>query len=176
MPPGFERAPYECRLQFHRPLRGVHVVPPEMLPATPSAKPPLAAPRDDRPAPAPPKSVSPPVPPPAVPPAPPTDFWQTDAGRELKADRERIESLLGRIGSAVAELQQDRKNRLQEWQRAAVELALTIATRLLHEAHVVTVPGEAFGTGEHIRISYPVTRESIDEGTRRMAEFLKQLA
>ena len=31
-----------------------------------------------------------------------------------------------------------------------------------------TVPGEAFGTGEHIRLSYPVTRQNIDEGTRRM--------
>ena len=62
------------------------------------------------------------------------------------------------------------------WARAASSTATELATRLLHEAHVVTVPGEAFGTGEHIRISYPVTQQSIDEGTRRMAEFLKQLA
>ena len=48
-------------------------------------------------------------------------------------------------------------------------------TRLLHEAHVVTVPGEAFGTAEHIRMSYPVTRQNIDEGVRRMAEFLAPL-
>jgi aspartate aminotransferase len=51
-----------------------------------------------------------------------------------------------------------------------------LATKLLHEAHVVTVPGEAFGTAEHIRISYPVTKENIDEGTRRMGEFLSRLA
>jgi aspartate aminotransferase len=50
-----------------------------------------------------------------------------------------------------------------------------LATRLLHEAHVVTVPGEAFGTAEHIRMSYPVTRQNIDEGVRRMAEFLAPL-
>jgi aspartate aminotransferase len=60
--------------------------------------------------------------------------------------------------------------------KGGAKTATELATRLLHEAHVVTVPGEAFGTGEHIRISYPVTRQSIDEGTRRMAEFLKQLA
>ncbi|MGC9158067.1 MAG: pyridoxal phosphate-dependent aminotransferase [Terracidiphilus sp.] len=53
--------------------------------------------------------------------------------------------------------------------------AAELATRLLHEAHVVTVPGEAFGTREHIRISYPVTKENIDEGTRRMGEFLARL-
>jgi aspartate aminotransferase len=59
--------------------------------------------------------------------------------------------------------------------KGGVTSATALATRLLHEAHVVTVPGEAFGTGEHIRISYPVTKQSIDEGTRRMAEFLAKL-
>ena len=60
--------------------------------------------------------------------------------------------------------------------KGGVRTATELATRLLHEAHVVTVPGEAFGTGEHIRISYPVTRQNIDEGTRRMGEFLGRLA
>jgi len=60
--------------------------------------------------------------------------------------------------------------------RGGIKTATELATRLLHEAHVVTVPGEAFGTGEHIRLSYPVTRQNIDEGTRRMGEFLKNLA
>jgi aspartate aminotransferase len=50
-----------------------------------------------------------------------------------------------------------------------------LATRLLHEAHVVTVPGEAFGTTQHIRISYPGTKQNIDEGIRRMTEFLAML-
>jgi aspartate aminotransferase len=60
--------------------------------------------------------------------------------------------------------------------KGGIRTATELATRLLHEAHVVAVPGEAFGTGEHIRISYPVTRESIDEGTRRMKDFLGKLA
>jgi aspartate aminotransferase len=54
--------------------------------------------------------------------------------------------------------------------------ATELATRLLHEAHVVTVPGEAFGTTEHIRLSYPVRKQNIDEGTRRMGQFLRNLA
>jgi aspartate aminotransferase len=57
-----------------------------------------------------------------------------------------------------------------------IKTATELATRLLHEAHVVTVPGEAFGTAEHIRLSYPVTKQNIDEGTRRMADFLGRLA
>jgi aspartate aminotransferase len=60
--------------------------------------------------------------------------------------------------------------------KGGIRTATELATRLLHEAHVVTVPGEAFGTAEHIRISYPVTRQNIDEGTRRMGEFLTGLA
>jgi aspartate aminotransferase len=59
--------------------------------------------------------------------------------------------------------------------KGRIRTATELATRLLHEAHVVTVPGEAFGTAEHIRISYPVTKQNIDEGTRRMGEFLTGL-
>ena len=60
--------------------------------------------------------------------------------------------------------------------KGGIRTATELATRLLHEAHVVTVPGEAFGTAQHIRISYPVTRQNIDEGVRRMREFLTKLA
>jgi aspartate aminotransferase len=56
-----------------------------------------------------------------------------------------------------------------------IKSATDLATKLLHEAHVVVVPGEAFGTAEHIRISYPVTKQNIDEGTRRMEEYLGNL-
>ena len=56
--------------------------------------------------------------------------------------------------------------------RGGIKSATELATRLLHEGHVVSVPGEAFGTPHHIRLSYPVTRETIDEGVRRMKGFL----
>ncbi len=59
--------------------------------------------------------------------------------------------------------------------RGGIKSATDLATRLLHEAHVVAVPGEAFGTPHHIRLSYPVTRETIDEGVRRMKGFLTSL-
>ena len=60
--------------------------------------------------------------------------------------------------------------------KGGIRTATELATRLLHEAHVVAVPGEAFGTAGHIRLSYPVTKQNIDEGTRRIGEFLKNLA
>ena len=55
------------------------------------------------------------------------------------------------------------------------QTALELAGRLLHEAHVVTVPGEAFGTKEHIRLSYAVTHEDVDEGVARMKDFFAKL-
>src|SRR5277367_3690497 len=52
---------------------------------------------------------------------------------------------------------------------------LELASRLLHEAHVVTVPGEAFGTKEHIRLSYAVCHSDVDEGLDRMKQFFAKL-
>ena len=53
--------------------------------------------------------------------------------------------------------------------------ASVLAERLLDEAHVAVVPGTAFGTQEHIRISYATSLEHIDEGLRRMAAFFSKL-
>ncbi len=49
--------------------------------------------------------------------------------------------------------------------------AMELSKRLLSEARVVAVPGEAFGTAEHIRLSYAVSHEAVDEGVRRMKEW-----
>ena len=58
--------------------------------------------------------------------------------------------------------------------RAAGSVA-EIARRLLHEAHVVTVPGEGFGTSEHIRLSYAVLQEDLQRGLGRMRDFFAKL-
>jgi len=50
-----------------------------------------------------------------------------------------------------------------------------LAERLLQEAHVAVVPGSAFGTQEHLRISYATSLEHIDEGLRRMAAFFSKI-
>ena len=59
--------------------------------------------------------------------------------------------------------------------RPGAQTAMDLASRLLHEAHVVTVPGEAFGTKEHIRLSYAVSHENVDEGVNRMKAFFAKL-
>ncbi len=60
--------------------------------------------------------------------------------------------------------------------KGKVATAAELATRLLHEAHVVTVPGEAFGTNEHIRLSYAVSHADVNEGLRRMKDFFAKLS
>jgi aspartate aminotransferase len=49
------------------------------------------------------------------------------------------------------------------------------ARKLLHEAHVATVPGEGFGTEEHIRISYATSEKELDRGLERLRVFLASL-
>ncbi|MGD1103299.1 MAG: pyridoxal phosphate-dependent aminotransferase [Terriglobia bacterium] len=46
-----------------------------------------------------------------------------------------------------------------------------LAEKLLDEAHVAVVPGPAFGTQQHVRLSYATSLDRIDEGLRRMAAF-----
>lgn len=123
-PKGFDRQPFECRLRFHRPLKGVEVVPADQLAA-------LTAPRPTPPAPAKPQAA--PAPQPAPTPAPTVDFSQTDVARELAADRELIEAVLAECRSDIAGFRKERVAKIEDLQRVAIELALTIASRLLHE-------------------------------------------
>jgi aspartate aminotransferase len=59
--------------------------------------------------------------------------------------------------------------------RPGVNSAADVAGRLLREAGVVTVPGEAFGTKEHIRISYATKETEIDRGLERMKQWFASL-
>jgi aspartate aminotransferase len=59
--------------------------------------------------------------------------------------------------------------------RGGIKSAADVAKRLLHEAHVVTVPGEGFGTMDHIRLSYAVSAKDVDRGVERMKKFFAAL-
>ena len=48
---------------------------------------------------------------------------------------------------------------------------VALAEKLLDESRVAVVPGVAFGTHEHLRISYATSQEQIDEGLRRVTAF-----
>jgi len=59
--------------------------------------------------------------------------------------------------------------------RAGLQSASDVASRLLREAHVVTVPGEGFGTRDHIRISYAASSQELERGLQRMQKFFAGL-
>lgn len=129
-PLGTDRPAFECRVRFSGRLQNAVIMTadetplPRPLPrvaTVPPVSPPHAATQESTP------TVAP------AQPAVPTDFWKTDIARELKADRKRIEEILGQVQEATAELRKDQTERLQQWQRAAVELAMTMASRVLHE-------------------------------------------
>jgi aspartate aminotransferase len=59
--------------------------------------------------------------------------------------------------------------------RGKVKSASDVAGRLLREVHVATVPGEGFGTSEHIRVSYATSKPELDRGLERMRKFFAAL-
>lgn len=59
--------------------------------------------------------------------------------------------------------------------RGGVSSSMDFAQKLLREAHVAIVPGEAFGTSEHIRLSYAASMEELEEGIRRIRAFITGL-
>jgi aspartate aminotransferase len=50
--------------------------------------------------------------------------------------------------------------------------SLEFSAKLLAEAHVAVVPGEAFGTDDHVRISYATSMHEIERGLDRMHKFI----
>jgi aspartate aminotransferase len=59
--------------------------------------------------------------------------------------------------------------------KGGMNTASDVAARLLTEAHVVVVPGEPFGTSDHIRLCYAVSADVVDEGIKRMHAFFTAL-
>jgi len=59
--------------------------------------------------------------------------------------------------------------------RGGVKSASDVAGKLLREAHVAAVPGEGFGTTDHIRVSYATSIGELDRGLDRMRKFLAAL-
>ncbi len=59
--------------------------------------------------------------------------------------------------------------------RSGGNSAAELAGKLLREAHVATVPGEGFGTADHIRISYATSAAELDRGLERMRKFFRAL-
>jgi len=59
--------------------------------------------------------------------------------------------------------------------RGGIKTPLEFADRLLKEASVAVVPGEAFGTNDHVRISYATSMHELERGLDRLHKFVEKL-
>ena len=58
--------------------------------------------------------------------------------------------------------------------RNGISSAMQFSEKLLAEAHVAVVPGEAFGTNEHVRISYATSMKELERGLDRIDQFIRE--
>jgi aspartate aminotransferase len=59
--------------------------------------------------------------------------------------------------------------------RGGMKTPLEFADRLLKEASVAVVPGEAFGTNDHVRMSYATSMGELERGLDRIQKFVESL-
>lgn len=59
--------------------------------------------------------------------------------------------------------------------KQGIHNSMQFAERLLTQAHVAVVPGEAFGTTQHIRISYATSMKELERGLDRIHQFMEAL-
>ena len=59
--------------------------------------------------------------------------------------------------------------------RNGISSGMDFTERLLQQAHVAAVPGEAFGTDRHIRISYAASMNDLERGFDRIQKFVEDL-
>src|SRR5258707_2320757 len=60
--------------------------------------------------------------------------------------------------------------------KKGIQNTLQFSEKLLAEAHVAVVPGEAFGTNRHVRISYATSMHELERGLERIHGFIAELA
>ena len=58
--------------------------------------------------------------------------------------------------------------------RNGITSAMQFSERLLAQAHVAVVPGEAFGTNEHVRLSYATSMKELERGLDRIDQFIRE--
>lgn len=64
----------------------------------------------------------------------------------------------------------------REFGGVRAESSAELATLALEQIHLACVPGEAFGAPGHLRLSYALADAALDEGVRRLADWLARAA
>lgn len=106
---------------------------------------------------------------------------QESIGIMMKAFRERRDYIVGRLRKLDGVTVQVPQGAFYVYPNLGPLLGgnaktpLEFAEKLLAEQYVATVPGEAFGTDRHIRISYAASMDDIKKGMDRIEKFVATL-
>lgn len=107
---------------------------------------------------------------------------QDSIGIMMAAFRERRDYVIRRLRSIEGFTVQEPRGAFYAYPNISAAFGLKgvntpfdFAERLLAEEHVATVPGEAFGTDAHIRISYATSMTEIERGLDRLERFVAGL-
>jgi len=105
---------------------------------------------------------------------------QESVGLMLAEYRKRREYVLGRLRRIPGVKAQEPKGAFYAYPNISsvfgkdgINSALEFAEKLLAEEAVAVVPGEAFGTGDHIRISYATSLAELERGLNRIEKFIR---
>jgi aspartate aminotransferase len=59
--------------------------------------------------------------------------------------------------------------------KSGIKDSVDFSAQLLEKVYVAVTPGEAFGTNDHVRMSYATSMEQLDKGLQRLHEFMAGL-
>jgi aspartate aminotransferase len=59
--------------------------------------------------------------------------------------------------------------------KGGIRDSVDFSSQLLEKVHVAVTPGEAFGTNDHVRMSYATSMDQLDKGLKRLHEFMTSL-
>src|SRR5689334_11575700 len=104
---------------------------------------------------------------------------QESVGRMLAEYRKRRDFVVARLRQIPGVLCNEPQGAFYVYPNVSVALGkngmdntLQFAERLLAEANVAVVPGEAFGTDRHVRISYATSMQELGRGLERIHQFV----
>jgi aspartate aminotransferase len=103
---------------------------------------------------------------------------QESVGKMLGEYRKRRDYVVGRLRKIPGVTAQEPKGAFYAYPnvsaafRGGISNSLEFAEKLLAEEFVAVVPGEAFGTNDHIRLSYATSLKELERGLDRIERFI----
>ena len=107
---------------------------------------------------------------------------QDEVGKMLEEYRRRRDYVIDRIRAIPGFTMAEPKGAFYAYPnvsaafgRNGIQSSMDFCEQLLQKAHVAAVPGEAFGTDRHIRISYATSMKELERGLDRIQKFVESL-